>query len=73
MHLPKKPNKMLSLSKEQLDLHLIQTQSAVETLKIVNRHNKRVTLQATLTDQMGGIHLVCPPALEPLSTCDLTI
>jgi hypothetical protein len=66
-------NKMLGLSKAQIDLRLIQTQSTIETLKIVNRHNKRVSLKAKLCDFVKGIDIMCPKSLEPLSACDVTI
>lgn len=39
----------------------------------MNRHNKRISLQASLSDAVSGIEVVCPATLEPLSTCEVVI
>lgn len=45
----KKVNKILGLSREEIEISLIQTKLATETLSIVNRHSKKVNILVKLS------------------------
>lgn len=56
-----------------MELTLIQTQEKMESIKIMNRHVRRVTLIAKLSEPVTGIKICCPSALETLTATDIVI
>lgn len=55
------------VSKPKVELNLLYTQVAEETIKIMNKNQFKLTLKTRLREDVKGITIIAPPFIDRLS------